>query len=105
MYMRLGQAELLNCVAGIAELVAGFFQDVLRHQSMPDVTFLALFLFHYSMNALHRKVFFSKLRMAVQAFLAGKFPLGQRSAKRSREDCYYAQEQCRPCQPSPVFSN
>jgi hypothetical protein len=79
----LAQADLLFTVAGVTGFISVFFQNELRHQTVPKVTLLAFFFLDNLMNIFHPHVFVGKLLMAVEAIFLCKSPsLGRLSSKR-----------------------
>jgi hypothetical protein len=69
---------LLQRMARMAEFVAFFLQEQLGHNAVAEVALFTLLVFHNSVDAFI-PIFFRELRMAVEALLPRKLPLGLRS--------------------------
>lgn len=59
----------------VAEVVSAFLQEELRHDAVPQMTVLALFLLYDCVHIFHPKIGGRKFGMTLQTILANKFLL------------------------------
>ena len=70
MHARRIQLQILDAVALIAELVPLLLENEFSHDPMPKVTSLTLAVIDHRMNIAHRKVFFKKVLVTIEALLS-----------------------------------
>jgi hypothetical protein len=91
------QLQVLDLVAGVAEVIALFLQNELCHHPMAKMALLALFLRHHLVDVLSGKILIGKIRVAVQtAFLGESSFLGRGVLTEGKDGQTAAKQRCSP---------